>query len=335
MAGPIRKALEILGIESEPELNPIPHSYPAYKPSGVPWLGNVPAHWDVRPNRAVFKEIIERDHPGEQLLSVTIAHGVILQTALFRDSSQKDSSRLDKSAYKLVRPGDLAYNKMRAWQGALGVSKYQGIVSPAYIVQRPCIASNPLYFHYLLRTPAFAAEAERWSYGIASDMWSLRSEHFRMIQCCVPPLSEQNAIVRFLDRMDRRIRRYVTAMQKLISLLDEEKLSIVNQAVTRGLDQTVRLRPSGTEWLGDVPEHWEVVQLGRIGRFSKGSGGSKEDKGDSGFPCIWYGDIYTNFKYHIEHARSYIRREQSSKYTPLQYGDILFAGSGETLVSWI
>ena len=235
--------------------------YPAMKDSGVPWLGQMPEHWRVLPNRALFVEVKERDHPAEQMLSVTITKGVIRQQALLADSSKKDSSNQDKSAYKLVRPGDIAYNKMRAWQGAIGVSDYQGIVSPAYVVQRPREGADSRYFHYLLRTPAFAKEAERCSYGITSDMWSLRPEHFKMIYGCLPPLPEQAAIVRFLDHADRRIRRYIRAKQKLIKLLEEQKQAIIHRAVTRGLDPNVRLKPSGVEWLGDVPEHWEVKKL--------------------------------------------------------------------------
>lgn len=232
--------------------------YSAMKDSGVPWLGQVPGHWEVLPNRALFVEVKERDHPEEQMLSVTITKGIIRQRALLADTSKKDSSKQEKSAYKLVRPGDIAYNKMRAWQGAVGVSDYQGIVSPAYVVQRPRACANPRYFHHLLRTPAFAKEAERWSYGITSDMWSLRPEHFKMIYGCLPPLPEQAAIVRFLDHADRRIRRYIRAKQKLIKLLEEQKQAIIHRAVTRGLDPNVRLKPSGVEWLGDVPKHWEV-----------------------------------------------------------------------------
>lgn len=238
--------------------------YPAMKDSGVPWLGNVPEHWEVLPNRAIFSEVRERDHPDEEMLSVTITKGVIRQHALLEDSSKKDSSNQDKSAYKLVRPGDIAYNKMRAWQGAVGVSKYEGIVSPAYVVQRPRNDVAPQYLHYLLRTPAFAKEAERWSYGITSDMWSLRPEHFKMIYSCLPPVPEQVAIVRFLDYADRRIRRYIRAKQKLITLLEEQKQAIIHRAVTRGLDPNVRLKRSGVEWLGDLPEHWEVTRLGRL-----------------------------------------------------------------------
>ena len=238
--------------------------YPDYKDSGVAWLGEVPGHWQVLPNRAIFVEVKERDHPDEQMLSVTITKGVIPQKALLSDSSKKDSSNQDKSAYKLVLPGDIAYNKMRAWQGALGVSDYRGIISPAYVVQRPREDVESRYVHYLLRTPAFAKEAERWSYGITSDMWSLRPEHFKLIYGCLPPLPEQAAIVRFLDHADRRIRRYIRAKQRLIKLLEEQKQAIIHRAVTRGLDPKVRLKPSGVEWLGHVPEHWEVLKLKQV-----------------------------------------------------------------------
>ncbi len=250
--------------------------YPAYKDSGAPWLGEVPVHWEVLPNRTLFTEVKERDHPEEQMLSVTITKGVIRQQALLTDSSKKDSSNQDKSAYKLVRPRDIAYNKMRAWQGAVGVSDYQGIVSPAYVVQRPREGADSRYLHYLLRTPAFAKEAERWSYGITSDMWSLRPEHFKMIRGCLPPLPEQTAIVRFLDHTDRRIRRYSRAKQKLIALLEEQKQAIIHQTVTGQIDVRTgqpypAYKPSGVEWLGEMPAHWDEISLGRcLRRIAQG-----------------------------------------------------------------
>ncbi len=235
--------------------------YPHYKPSGVEWLGDVPSHWEVLPNRAIFAEVNERGHPQAEMLSVTIAEGVIRQRTLLEDRSKKDTSRLDRSAYKLVQPGDIAYNKMRAWQGAIGMSEYRGIVSPAYIVQRPRNGANARYLHYLLRTPAFATEAERWSYGIASDMWSLRPEHFKMIYACVPPLAEQAAIVRYLDHTDGRIRRYLRSRERLLELLKEYRQAVIHEAVTQGLDPDVPLKPSGVEWIGDIPAHWEVRRL--------------------------------------------------------------------------
>ena len=242
--------------------------YPAYKNSAVPWLGDVPKHWGIVPNRATFKELKESDHPEEEMLSVTITQGVIQQSSLLRDTSKKDSSNEDRSKYKLVCPGDIAYNKMRAWQGALGVSRHRGIVSPAYIIVRPRGEQHAKYYHYLLRTPAFAKEAERWSYGISSDQWSLRPEEFKQIYCCVPPLPEQTAIIRYIGYMDKRIRRYISNKKRLITLLNEQKQAIILQAVTGGIDPNVPLKSSGVEWLGDIPEHWEVIKIKRIARIN-------------------------------------------------------------------
>jgi len=265
--------------------------YPATKDSGASWLGVVPEHWAVLPNRAVFREVNERDHPEEQMLSVTITKGVILQKALLEGSSKKDGSNQDKSAYKLVCPGDLAYNKMRAWQGALGMSDLRGIVSPAYVVVRLRENNCARYFHYLFRTPQFAKEAERWSYGITSDMWSLRPEHFKMIYCSLPPKEEQAAIVRFLDHVDRRVRRFIAAKRRLIDLLNEQKQAVIQRAVTRGLDPNIRLKPSGIESLGNVPGHWEIGRLGRFITLQRGVDITKEQQVQGRIPVVSSGGI--------------------------------------------
>jgi type I restriction enzyme, S subunit len=217
--------------------------YQEYKESGQMWIGAVPKHWSVLPNRAIFVELNERNHPNEEMLSVTITKGVIHQKALLAGSSKKDSSNQDKSAYKLVCPRDIAYNKMRAWQGAIGVSDFRGIISPAYIVMRLRESHNARYFHYLYRTPHFAKEAERWSYGITSDMWSLRPEHFKMIYTPLPFLDEQVAIVRFLDYANRRLERVIRAKRKVIALLNEQKQAIIHHAVTQGRNSEWRSMP--------------------------------------------------------------------------------------------
>jgi type I restriction enzyme S subunit len=238
--------------------------YSEYKESGQEWLGQLPAHWSVLPNRAIFEEVKDRKHPGDEMLSVTITRGVVRQKTLLSDTSKKDSSNVNKSAYKLVQPGDIAYNKMRAWQGALGASSLRGIVSPAYVVIRPRNKANSWFYHHLYRTPTFANEAERWSYGITSDMWSLRPEHFKMIYTVLPPPDEQSAIVRFLDHANRKIDRFIRAKRKLIALLGEQKQAIIHRAITRGLNPNAPLKPSGIPWLGGIPNHWEVKRLGRV-----------------------------------------------------------------------
>jgi type I restriction enzyme S subunit len=245
--------------------------YPEYKESGLPWLGQVPGNWSVLPNRALFAEVKDRNHPDEEMLSVTITRGIVRQKTLLAGSSKKDSSNIDKSAYKLVQPRDIAYNKMRAWQGAIGASDLRGIISPAYVVMRLREDDNlPRYFHHLYRTPQFAKEAERWSYGITSDMWSLRPEHYKMIYTPKPPPAEQAAIVRFLDWANGRLERAIRAKRKVIALLTEQKQAIIHRAVTRGLDPSVPLKPSGIPWLGDIPQHWKVRPLKAVCQIQSG-----------------------------------------------------------------
>ena len=312
--------------------------YPAYRPSGVEWLGEAPEHWEVLPNRALFEEVDERRHPEEPLLSVTITQGVIRQERLLAESSKKDSSKQDKSEYKLVRPGDFAYNKMRAWQGAIGVSAEKGIVSPAYVVERPRsrIVSN--YMHHLLRIPAFAKEAERWSYGIASDMWCLRPEHFKMIYACLPSLPEQTAIACYLDRADQRTRRYIRAKEKLIELLEEEQQAIIHQAVSGQIDLSTgqpyrAYKPSGVEWLGTVPEQWAVHRLGRLATsFRTGPFGStlhQSDYVDGGTPLI--NPVHMRQGQIAEDPRCSVSSavEQRLSNYRLEKHDLLFARRGE------
>jgi type I restriction enzyme S subunit len=206
------------------------------KPSGVPWLGDIPEHWRDLPNRALFDEANEREHADEEMLSVTIAQGVIQQKTYLQTSIKRDSSNMDKTAYKLVCPGDIVYNKMRAWQGAFGLSEYRGIVSPAYVVVRQRGSDSSRYFHHLFRTPCFAKEAERLSYGIVSDMWSLRPEDFKMIRSPVPPRSEQKAIAEYIDASTIRLDGAIDAAQHEIYLLREYRTRLVADVVTGKLD---------------------------------------------------------------------------------------------------
>ena len=281
--------------------------YAEYKESGQKWLGKVPTHWSICPNRALFDEVKDRNHPKEEMLSVTITRGIVRQKELLDGSPKKDSSNLNKDAYKLVQPNDIAYNKMRAWQGALGASTFRGIISPAYVVMRPRKEANPWFYHNLYRTPSFAKEAERWSYGITSDMWSLRPEHFKVIGSVLPPPDEQAAIVRFLDHANRKIDGFIRAKRKLIGLLNEQKQAIIHRAVTRGLNPDVRLKPSGIPWLGDIPEHWEARQVRRATTFvTSGSRGWANFYSDDGLVFIQSGNLGRNMALNFSYTQ-YVR----------------------------
>ena len=233
--------------------------YTACKASGFEWLGDVPAHWMVVKLRSILARTNERNRPGLPLLSVVREKGVILRNTTNTDENHNFIPD-DLSNYKVVRCGQLAMNKMKAWQGSYGLSQHDGIVSPAYFVFGIDGASRG-YLHTALRSKAYVPFFAQASDGVRIGQWDLSPTRMREIPFLVPPLPEQAAIVRYLDHMDRRIRRYVSAKRRLIALLEEEKQAVINQAVTRGLDPNVRLKPSDVEWLGDVPEHWEVPRL--------------------------------------------------------------------------
>jgi type I restriction enzyme S subunit len=241
--------------------------YPSYKDSGVPWLGEIPAHWEVRRNGRLFVQRNETGFPDLPILEVSLKTGVRVRS--FDDSSRKQQMS-DREQYKRACRGDIAYNMMRMWQGAVGVAAVDGLVSPAYVVARTLPGTEPRYFELLFRTDAYMGEVTTYSRGIVSDRNRLYWDDFKQIASPFPPPAEQAAIIRFLDHTNRRIQRYIRAKKKLIALLNEQKQAIIHRAVTRGLDPGVRLKPSGVEWLGEVPEHWTVVRLGRLIELTTG-----------------------------------------------------------------
>ncbi|MCF7853526.1 MAG: restriction endonuclease subunit S [Candidatus Pacebacteria bacterium] len=239
-------------------------SYAAYKDSGVPWLGQVPGHWERRKLRNVLRPVTVRNRPDLPLLSVVREKGVIL-----RDVTNKDENHNfipeDLTNYKVVHKGQFAINKMKAWQGSNGVSQHNGIVSPAYFVFNLNGASGD-FFHAAIRSQAYVPLFTRASDGVRIGQWDLSLTQMREIPFFIPPPEEQQAIVRYLKVMDRRIKRFIQNRQRLIEVLNEQKQAIINHAVTKGLDPNVKLKPSGVEWLGDIPEHWEAKPAKRLYR---------------------------------------------------------------------
>ena len=169
----------------------------------------------------------------------------------------------DLSHYKVVRKGQFAINKMKAWQGSYGVSQWDGIVSPAYHVYVvEGVAGH--YFHLAIRSRAYVPRFSAASDGVRVGQWDLSARRMREIPFLIPPCPEQSAIVRFLDHVDRRIHRYIRAKERLIELLEEQKQAIIHQAVTGQIDVRTgqpypAYKDSGMEWLGEVPKHWQRV----------------------------------------------------------------------------
>lgn len=236
------------------------NAYPSYRTARMRWLPPVPEHWNEQRAKTFFREADERSKTGqEELLSVSHLTGVTPR-------SQKKVTMFKAASYvgsKLCRPGDIIINTLWAWMAALGASRHMGIVSPAYGVYRPHNADsfNPAYLDYLLRTRAYIAEYIGRSTGIRSSRLRLYPNQFLDIALLQPPRPEQDQIVAYLRIQDAHIARFIKAKRELIALLTEQKLRIIDHAVTRGLDASVALKPSSIEWLGEVPEHWELRRL--------------------------------------------------------------------------
>ena len=236
--------------------------YAGYKEANMPWLGKVPDHWTEKRAKYFYREVDERSVTGnEELMSVSHKTGVTPRKAHVTMFMAENNI-----GHKICRPDDLVINTMWAFMAALGVAKQVGLVSPSYGVYRPILARelHPEYIDRLLRIEDYKSEYLCRSTGIRSSRLRLYPDQFLRIPILCPPPEEQAAIVRFLDYVDRRVRRYLRAKRRLIALLNEQKQAIIHHAVTRGLDPNVTLKPSGVEWLGDVPEHWSVEQLRRL-----------------------------------------------------------------------
>ena len=233
--------------------------YADYKESGLPWLGPVPAHWRTVRNGSLFGQRSQTGYAALPILEVSLKTGV--QVRSFGQAGRKQIMS-DLSKYKRAVKGDLAYNTMRMWQGALGVCPVDGLVSPAYVVARPYAGADARYFAALFRTGDYMAEIDSASRGIVKDRNRLYWDQFKQMQSPCPPPDEQALIVRFLDWANGRLERAIRAKRKVIALLTEQKQAIIRQAVTRGLDAKSTLKPTGIPWLGTIPEHWEVRRLG-------------------------------------------------------------------------
>jgi type I restriction enzyme S subunit len=234
-----------------------PH-YDSYKDSGVEWLGEVPQTWSTVPFWTLFRREKRVGFADEQLLSVYRNYGVIPKAS--RDDNFNNASE-DLSTYQLVDMGYLAINKMKAWQGSVGISEHRGIVSPAYFVFRPTHSHDSRYLHYLMRSPQYIAAYTSMSKGIRVNQWDLDPEYHSQMPVLLPSRSEQTSIATFLDLETAKIDALVEEQQRLIELLKEKRQAVISHAVTKGLDPSALMRDSNVEWLGDIPAHWTVQKL--------------------------------------------------------------------------
>jgi type I restriction enzyme S subunit len=242
-------------------------TYPKYKNSGVDWIKTIPVDWTHDKIVSLFNfpndKVSDEDF---EPLSVTYG-GVKKQV---EDAAKTDHG----SNRKLLKIGDIAFNGRSDRRGACGISEYEGSISIVYHVLRKKSANvYTRFYHHLFRSTLFSQEFYRWGRGIHDDMWTTRIMEMKRIQVPVPPPETQQRIANFLDEKTQIIDGLVAKKEQLIELFRKKRTAIITNAVTKGLDPKVKMKPSGIDWLGDIPEGWEVKRL----RFVIKSNPSKQE----------------------------------------------------------
>lgn len=206
------------------------------------------------------REKNEKNIVGE-MLSISGLRGV--ETKRYESDSQKRTKE-QLADYRVVRKRQLAVNTMWLNYAGLGVSEIEGHMSPAYRAYdiRPKLRER--FAHHLLRSSGYIEAYTGLMQGIRPNSLQIKNDDFKKIPVLVPPKPEQDSIVTFLDQKTSEIDTLIAKKQRQIELIDEQKAILINRAVTRGLNPNAKLKPSGIEWIGDIPEHWEAIQLRRI-----------------------------------------------------------------------
>ena len=278
--------------------------YHETKPSGLPWLGDVPAHWDVRRNGRLFGSRRETGYPDLPVLEVSLRSGVRVRDF---DNGTRKQEMGDRSKYQRAARGDIAYNMMRMWQGAVGIAPVDGLVSPAYVVARPFAETDAAYYAYVFRTAAYMREVDTFSRGIVPDRNRLYWESFKQMPSVYPTLDEQRLIVRFLDWHGAQMAKLIRAKQSLLKLIAEEREALTHDVVSSPGTQQMRLENIVDHVFRGVEREGSRTYT-PVGLFNRGRGIFQkpttrgEDLGDSTFSWIEEGDLILSGQFAWEGA---------------------------------
>lgn len=226
--------------------------------SGCKYLGIIPKDWKVNKFKYYLLRRDVKNRSDCEVLSLYREHGIVIKNS--RDDNHNVTSE-DTSKYRYVRINDFVVNKMKAWQGSVAISEYEGIVSPAYYVYEFSDDSYcPKYFHYLLRS-AYKNEFRRLSGGIREGQWDLSTNALENILVILPPLPEQQKIAAFLDDKCAEIDSLIADIQREIDKLERLKRSVITEAVTKGLDKNAEMKDSGVIWAPVIPKSWKSLKI--------------------------------------------------------------------------
>jgi len=231
--------------------------YPEYKQSGLPWVGEIPTHWDTKRGKSLFIKMARPIRDGDDVVTCFRDGTVTLRK---NRRLRGFTEAIFEFGYQGIRKGDLVIHAMDAFAGAIGVSDSDGKGTPVYAVCQPRAGVSSKYYASVVRQMAQSQWILALSRGIRERSTDFRFEMFGGQRLPLPPPSEQAAIVRFLDWANGRLERAIRAKRKVIELLHEQKQAIIHKAVIQGLDPNVPKRDSGIPWLGEIPAHWEVIR---------------------------------------------------------------------------
>ncbi len=306
--------------------------YPKYKSSEIEWLGDIPEHWKRGKIKYYFKEHSGNGFPqneqgkesGIPFYKVSDINGKSIRVS----KSKNYVSQTIIAEYKWnIIPG----NTIVTAKIGEALKKNHRKISVSYcIIDNNCIGLEPkninIHFsYYLLSVIDF-----NW-FSNPGTVPSISVFKLKALNLYIPSKYEQHQIANYVAKKTLQIDTYISKKQKQIELLKEKRAALINHAVTKGLDPNVKMKASGIEWLGDIPEHWEVKRLSTYGKFSKGNGIRKDEVKPSGNPCIRYGEIYTKYNRIVYNPISFIDNITKENSVLIEKGTILFAGSGETI----
>lgn len=228
------------------------------KYSGMDSIGDIPVDWKVQRLRTILKLRSEKNSGDRELLSVFLDRGVIS----YNDSSgmQVHKPSADLSNYQNVHVGDFVLNNQQAWRGSVGVSKYDGIISPAYFVYELTGECDNTYMNFLLRDGSMVQQYETSSRGVGTIQRNLCALWFLNSLVILPPIQEQIRIGQFLSRKCAAIDAIVGDIQSQIETLEQCKRSVITETVTNGLNPDSEMKDSGIQWIGMMPAHWNCIR---------------------------------------------------------------------------
>lgn len=305
----------------------------------INWIGHIPAHWSLKKIKYVFWERKENNNPiqTENLISLTIEKGVIPHS---EKTGGGNKPKEDLTKYKIVRPGDIVLNSMNVIAGAVGISKYFGIVSPVYYMLIPVDqGSTKEYFHHLFRTELF----QKSLYGLGNGILIKENEETGKLNTIrmripmdklgdqlipVPPLNEQKLISRYLEEKSSQIDSLINKIEKKIELLKEQRTSLINLYVTKGLDSNVEMKDSGIKWIGEIPKHWTPTPIRHLTADHRQGFYTSDPYDDEGVPILRISDINDDHTFSHQDSPRYSRPESEIQNFYVQTGDFLFPRTG-------